>query len=122
MSVGRAFKIRVSRLQPVKRGSTFRRVRGSGLCVDIGLALADEVDRLLVELLEVVRDARDFSAPLLNRCLSPYRSCVSCLLEVNRERQIREGRTPTGFERAIATYDMTIEGRDEWLAATGLRA
>ena len=24
---------------------------------------------------------------------------------------------PTGFERAIATYDMPIEGRDEWLAA-----
>jgi hypothetical protein len=24
---------------------------------------------------------------------------------------------PTGVERALATYDMPIEGRDEWLAA-----
>lgn len=24
---------------------------------------------------------------------------------------------PTGVGRAIATYDMPIEGRDEWLAA-----
>ena len=26
---------------------------------------------------------------------------------------------PTGVERALATYDMLIEGRDEWLAAVG---
>ena len=25
---------------------------------------------------------------------------------------------PTGFGRALATYDMPIEGRDEWLAAS----
>jgi hypothetical protein len=24
---------------------------------------------------------------------------------------------PTGFGRALATYDVPIEGRDEWLAA-----
>jgi hypothetical protein len=29
---------------------------------------------------------------------------------------------PTGVGRAIATYDMPIEGRDEWLAAARLEA
>ena len=29
---------------------------------------------------------------------------------------------PTGVGRAITTYRMPIEGRDEWLAAAGLRA
>ena len=29
---------------------------------------------------------------------------------------------PTGVGRAITTYSMPIEGRDEWLAAAGLRA
>ena len=29
---------------------------------------------------------------------------------------------PTGVGRALATYDVPIEGRDEWLAAAGLRA
>ena len=28
---------------------------------------------------------------------------------------------PTGVGRAIATYDMPIEGRDEWIAAAGAR-
>jgi len=29
---------------------------------------------------------------------------------------------PTGVGRAISTYSIPIEGRDEWLAAAGLRA
>ena len=29
---------------------------------------------------------------------------------------------PTGVGRALATYTIPIEGRDEWLAAAGLRA
>ena len=29
---------------------------------------------------------------------------------------------PTGVGRAISTYTIPIEGRDEWLAAAGLRA
>jgi len=29
---------------------------------------------------------------------------------------------PTGVGRAIATYEIPIEGRDEWLAAAGLTA
>jgi hypothetical protein len=29
---------------------------------------------------------------------------------------------PTGVRRAISTYTIPIEGRDEWLAAAGLLA
>jgi hypothetical protein len=29
---------------------------------------------------------------------------------------------PTGVGRGITTYTIPIEGRDEWLAAAGLRA
>jgi hypothetical protein len=29
---------------------------------------------------------------------------------------------PTGVGRALATYEIPIEGRDEWLAAAGLGA
>ena len=29
---------------------------------------------------------------------------------------------PTGFGRALATYEIPIEGRDEWLAAAGITA
>jgi hypothetical protein len=29
---------------------------------------------------------------------------------------------PTGVGRAISTYTIPIEGRDEWLVAAGLRA
>jgi hypothetical protein len=29
---------------------------------------------------------------------------------------------PTGVGRALATYEIPIEGRDEWLAAAGLLA
>jgi hypothetical protein len=38
---------------------------------------------------------------------------------MSRERTMAR---PTGVGRAITTYSMPIEGRDEWLAAAGLRA
>ena len=43
---------------------------------------------------------------------------LMCVEEVATQDMAR----PEGFRRALATYEIPIEGRDEWLVAAGLNA
>ena len=52
----------------------------------------------------------------------PQEVLVPALPTRGRPPKLRAMARPTGVGRAISTYTIPIEGRDEWLAAAGLRA